>query len=83
VLQDATTIVQSCDACQFHAKQVHQPALGLQTIPLSWPFAVWGLDILGPFPRSFGATASFSWQSTSSPSGQKLKQCAAYRPGRQ
>ena len=52
VLQDATTIVQSCDACQFHAKQVHQPALGLQTIPLSWPFAVWGLHILGPFPIS-------------------------------
>ena len=39
VLQDATTIVQTCDACQFHAKQMHQPALGLQTIPLSWPFA--------------------------------------------
>ena len=36
----------------FHAKQVHQPALGLHNIPLSWPFAVWGLDILGPFPRS-------------------------------
>ena len=27
------------------------PAQGLQTIPLSWPFTVWGLDILGPFPR--------------------------------
>ena len=40
VLQDAVTIVQSCDACQFHAKQVHQPALGLQTIPLTWPFTV-------------------------------------------
>ena len=24
----------------------------LQTIPLSWPFMVWGLDILGPFPRA-------------------------------
>ena len=54
VLQDTTTIVQTCDACQFHAKQMHQPALGLHTIPLSWPFAVWGLDILGPFPRSQG-----------------------------
>jgi hypothetical protein len=48
-LQDATELVQSCEACQFHAKQIHQPAQGLQTIPLSWPFAVWGLDILGPF----------------------------------
>ena len=54
VLQDATAVVQACEACQFHAKQVHQPALGLQTIPLSWPFAVWGLEILGPFPRSNG-----------------------------
>ena len=52
VLQDATAIVQSCEACQFHAKQIHQPTQGLQTIPLSWPFAVWGLDILGTFPRS-------------------------------
>ena len=24
-------------------------------IPLSWPFSVWGLDILGPFPRAVGA----------------------------
>jgi hypothetical protein len=23
-------------------------------IPPSWPFAVWGVDILGPFPRSVG-----------------------------
>jgi transposase InsO family protein len=23
-------------------------------IPLSWPFAVWGLDIVGPFPRAVG-----------------------------
>lgn len=44
-LQDAVDMVQACEACQFHAKQIHQPALGLQTIPLSWPFAVWGLDI--------------------------------------
>nr|CAD41616.1 OSJNBa0091D06.19 [Oryza sativa Japonica Group] len=41
-------------ACQFHAKQTHQPAQALQTIPLSWPFAVWGLDILGPFRRAPG-----------------------------
>jgi hypothetical protein len=27
---------------------------GLQTIPLTWPFSVWGLDILGPFPRAQG-----------------------------
>ena len=54
MLNDATELVRSREACQFHAKQIHQPAQGLQTIPLSWPFAVWGLDILGPFPRAPG-----------------------------
>ena len=33
-LKDATELVNSCEACQFHAKQVHQPAQGLQTTPL-------------------------------------------------
>jgi transposase InsO family protein len=47
-------MVDRCEACQFHAKQIHQPEQGLQTIPLTWPFAVWGLDILGPFPRAQG-----------------------------
>ena len=25
-LNDATELVKSCEACQFHAKQIHQPA---------------------------------------------------------
>jgi hypothetical protein len=53
-LQDATELVARCEACQFHSKNIHQPTQALQTIPLSWPFSVWGLDILGPFPRSAG-----------------------------
>lgn len=53
-LQDATELVTTCTACQFHSKNIHQPAQALQTIPLSWPFVVWGLDILGPFPRAVG-----------------------------
>src|SRR5581483_10077420 len=53
-LQDAMELVQRCRACQFHAKQIHAPAQALQLIPLSWPFAVWGLDILGPFPAAVG-----------------------------
>nr|XP_040245416.1 transcription initiation factor TFIID subunit 4-like [Aegilops tauschii subsp. strangulata] len=51
-LNDAAELVKSCEACQFHTKQIHQPAQVLQTIPLTWPFALWGLDILGPFPRA-------------------------------
>ena len=48
-LQDATALVTKCEACPLHSKKLHQPAQALQTIPLSWPFSVWGLDILGPF----------------------------------
>jgi hypothetical protein len=53
-LSDAAEMIKRCEACQFHAKQIHQPVQELQTIPLTWPFAVWGLDILGPFPRAQG-----------------------------
>jgi transposase InsO family protein len=47
-------MVKSCKACQFHAKQIQTPAQALQMIPPSWSFAVWGVDILGPFPRAVG-----------------------------
>jgi ribonuclease HI len=53
-LQDAVEFVKSCKACQVHAKQIHTPTQTLQMIPSSWPFAVWGVDILGPFPRAVG-----------------------------
>src|SRR5438105_14571116 len=53
-LVDACDLVRHCEACQFHAKQIHEPAQALQTIPLSWSFEVWGLDILGPFPKAVG-----------------------------
>nr|ABA99783.1 retrotransposon protein, putative, unclassified [Oryza sativa Japonica Group] len=53
-LNDAVDLVRRCRACQFHAKQIHQPAQALQIIPLSWPFAVWGFDILGPFRQAPG-----------------------------
>jgi hypothetical protein len=54
VLTDAKNLVHTCDACQFHAKSGPQPAQALQTIPVSWPFATWGLDIVGKFPRAIG-----------------------------
>jgi ribonuclease HI len=53
---DATGIVRSCRGCQFYTKQTHLPAQALQTIPVTWPFAMWGLDLVGPLqkaPRGF------------------------------
>jgi ribonuclease HI len=45
---DATRIVRSCRGCQFYAKQMHLPAQALQTIPITWPFAMWDLDLVSP-----------------------------------
>jgi ribonuclease HI len=48
MVADATRIVRSCQGCQFYAKQMHLPSQALQTIPITWSFAVWGLDLVGP-----------------------------------
>jgi hypothetical protein len=45
---DATRIVRACQGCQFYARQTHLPAQALQTIPITSPFVVWGLDLVGP-----------------------------------
>jgi hypothetical protein len=44
-LYDARNIVQHCEACQHFATKLH-------TIPVAWPFAQWGLDQVGPLPKS-------------------------------
>jgi hypothetical protein len=49
---DATRIVRTCQGCQFYARQMHLPAQALQTIPITWPFAVWGLDLVGPLQKA-------------------------------
>ena len=41
-----------CDGCQRYAKQDHVPAQELKMIPITYPFAVWGLDMVGAFKRS-------------------------------
>jgi transposase InsO family protein len=51
---DATRIVRTCEGCQFYARQTHLPAQALQTIPITWPFAVWGLDLVGPLQKAPG-----------------------------
>jgi hypothetical protein len=51
---DATRIVRTCQGCQFYTKQTHLPAQALQTIPITWSFAVWGLDLVGPLQKASG-----------------------------
>jgi ribonuclease HI len=51
---DATRIVRSCQGCQFYARQTHLPAQALQTIPITWLFAMWGLDLVGLLQKAPG-----------------------------
>jgi hypothetical protein len=46
---DAEDLMRRCQNCQFFSKQSHVPAHSLITIPPSWPFACWSLDMIGPF----------------------------------
>jgi ribonuclease HI len=54
VVADATRIVRTCQGSQFYARQTHLPAQALQTIPITWSFAVWGLDLVGPLQKAPG-----------------------------
>ena len=50
----AKEIVDKCGGCQFYSNMSHKPASALKTIPLVWPFAVWGLDMVGPLRTGRG-----------------------------
>ena len=52
--KDAVEYARKCEQCQKHAPLIHQPASHLNLVNSPWPFAQWGLDILGPFPRATG-----------------------------
>jgi transposase InsO family protein len=52
ILRDASSYVRSCDACQRHANLHHAPGEPLKTVMSPWPFYMWGVDILGPFPAT-------------------------------
>ena len=52
--QQAEELVRKCNRCQKYANQIHMPSLALITIPITWPFVVWCLDMVGPFRKARG-----------------------------
>jgi hypothetical protein len=53
-LGDAEELVRRCQGCQYFAKQQHVLAYKLVTMPPTWPFASWGLDMIGPLQTALG-----------------------------
>jgi hypothetical protein len=51
-LSDVEELLSRYQGCQYFTKQQHVPAYKLVTIPPTWSFACWGLDMIGPLPTS-------------------------------
>jgi hypothetical protein len=51
---DAVDIVRRYAGYQKYANQTHMPSSALKMMPITWPFAVWGLDMVGQFKRAPG-----------------------------
>ena len=52
--REALEYVKKCDQCQRYSPSIHQPGGILNPLSSPWPFAQWGLDIVGPFPKAVG-----------------------------
>ena len=44
--------VKARDKCQRFSNIIRQPTEKLAPMTAPWPFAQWGLDIMGPFPTA-------------------------------
>nr|KYP72966.1 Pro-Pol polyprotein [Cajanus cajan] len=51
---DCAEFVKRCIPCQRHENVIHASATELHSISSPWPFALWGIDMLGPFPVAKG-----------------------------
>nr|KYP52767.1 Gypsy retrotransposon integrase-like protein 1 [Cajanus cajan] len=56
---DCAEFVKRCMQCQRHGNIIHASAEELHSISAPWPFALWGMDILGPFPLAKGQCKFF------------------------
>ena len=52
--KEALEYVKKCDQCQRFALNIHQPKGVFNPLSSPWPFAQWGLDIVGSFPKAAG-----------------------------
>ncbi|GKU89962.1 hypothetical protein SLEP1_g4030 [Rubroshorea leprosula] len=54
MVEDAQSYVKKCPTCQFSADDIHMPGEMLSSLTSPWPFAQWGVDLLGPFVKGKG-----------------------------
>ena len=49
---DAAAYVKKCYRCQWQAPILRMSAQDLATVTSPWPFAKWGINIIGPLPTT-------------------------------
>ena len=54
IQRETLEYVRKCDQCQRFTPSIHQPRGILNPLSSPWPFAQWGLDIVGLFPKAVG-----------------------------
>ena len=54
IQREVLEYVKKCDQCQRYSPNIHKPGGILNPLSSPWPFAQWGLDIIGPFPKAVG-----------------------------
>ena len=70
---DCIEFAQKYDMCQRFSpvSKVHPKELTSMTS--AWPFAVWGIDLIGQLPKENVVFSILLWLSTTSLNGSKLK----------
>ena len=48
--KDAYDLIKACDQCQNFANVQTRPSEPTTSTTTPWPFAQWGIDIMGPLP---------------------------------
>ncbi|XP_020207600.1 uncharacterized protein LOC109792591 [Cajanus cajan] len=46
--RDCYQYVRKCHKCQAYADNIHVPPTALNVLASPWPFAMWGMDVIGP-----------------------------------
>ncbi|XP_074356136.1 uncharacterized protein LOC141695823 [Apium graveolens] len=54
IKEHATNFVKACDRCQRFANYSFMPATLLTRMASPWPFAIWGIDLIGELPKAKG-----------------------------
>ncbi|KAG5565895.1 hypothetical protein RHGRI_001720 [Rhododendron griersonianum] len=52
--KDCNSMVQKCEKCQRFANIIHASPTVLTPMKGPWPFAQWGIDLIGPLPMAAG-----------------------------